>query len=431
MKKIRNVFLIFCFTLLLGFFASCKKEDVEKPTPPIGGNDTPIEIVDYVEQTKLNINVTSAHKFFGSDGIALAKLVRCVDGDTALFIADGQEFTARFLGVDTPESTGQVEEWGKTASLFTADKLTKAVSIIVQSNGGPAQKDTTGTRYLTYVWYQPAANAEYRLLNLELVQEGLSYGKSSTASLYESQLIAAQNQAMQQKLRIFGNDKDENFYYGNAKPVTIKYIYENQVEMIKEVTKVSFDCTITREDGMYVYAQDFDAETNKVYSILLYKGYNLNTRKLAVGNRVKIIGNVQEYGGFVQVSGMQDIAVVSEDNIKIIQRNYEIITTTITPDELNAADDSMERLLVKLENVKVTEMYTTKQGDSAGAITITGTVGDKTVKIRTAVLRTENYEIIDESYFEGKTITVIGLLETYNNEKQVKLVSINDVTIVE
>ncbi|MDE7213154.1 MAG: thermonuclease family protein [Anaeroplasmataceae bacterium] len=427
MKKIRNILLIFCFALFIGVIASCDEREVV--TPPV--DDTPTEPIDYVEQTKLNINVTSSHKFFGTDGVALATLVRCVDGDTALFIADGQEFTARFLGVDTPESTGQVEEWGKTASLFTAEKLTTAVSIVVQSNGGPAQKDTTGSRYLTYVWYKPSENADYRLLNLELVQEGLSYGKSSTATLYASQLIAAQNQAMQQKIRIFGKDKDENFYYGSAKPVTLRYIHENQAEMIKEVTKVAFECTITREDGMYVYAQDYDSETNQVYSILLYKGYNLNTKKLVKGNRVKITGNVQEYNGIVQIAGMQDIAVVSEDNIKVIQRNYDVITTTITPDELKNATSIMERLLVKLENVKVTDMYTTKQGDSTGAITITGTVNGKTVTIRTSVLRKENFEIITESYFEGKTITVVGLIETYENTKQVKVVSIDDVTIVE
>lgn len=427
MKKIRNLLLILCFTLFLGLAVACENGG-KKPndTPP-----TPTEYIDYVEQTKLNINVTSAHKFFGNDGVALATLVRCVDGDTALFIADGQEFTARFLGVDTPESTGQVEEWGKTASLFTADKLNKAVSIVVQTNGGPAQKDTTGTRYLTWVWYQPAANADYRLLNLELVQEGLSAGKSATATLYASQLVVAQNQAMQFQKRMWGKEKDENFYYGEAKPVTIKHIYENQVEMIEEVTKVSFDCTITREDGMYVYAQDYDAETDKVYSILLYKGYNLNTKKLVVGNRVKITGNVQQYNGLVQVSGMQDIAVVSEDNIKLLERNYEIITSTITPDELINADGTMERLLVKLENVKVTDMYTTKEGDSAGAITITGKVDGKTVTIRTSVLRTENYELITESYFKNKTITVVGIIETYNNQKQVKVVSIDDVIIVE
>ncbi|MCM1131152.1 MAG: thermonuclease family protein [Roseburia sp.] len=426
MKKGRKLLFILSFIICLGILISCKEETTLEP--PI---EPTVEIVDYVEETKLNINVTESHQFFGSDGVSLATLVRCVDGDTAIFIANGQEFTARFLGVDTPESTGQVEEWGKTASLFTAGKLNTAVSIVVQTNGGAAQKDTTGTRYLTYVWYQPEANAEYRLLNLELVQEGLSYGKSSTASLYASQLIAAQNQAMHQKLRMFGDKKDENYYYGDAQAVTIKHILEHQEEMIKEVTKVSFDCTITREDGLYVYAQDYDAETNEVYSLLLYKGYNLSTKKLVLGNRVKITGNVQEYGGLVQISNMQDIAVASDDNIKLLEKNYEIKVTTISAEDLLNASSSKERLLVKLENVKVVSMYTTKEGDSAGAITITGEVDGKTVKIRTSVLRKENYELITESYFENKTITVVGLLETYENSKQVKVVSIDDVTFEE
>ncbi|MDE7095797.1 MAG: hypothetical protein K2O23_04835, partial [Anaeroplasmataceae bacterium] len=158
----------------------------------------------------------------------------------------------------------------------------------------------------------------------------------------------------------------------------------------------------------------------------------LKTKKLAIGNRVKITGNVQEYNGMVQISSMQDIAIASEDNIKFIEKDYEIYNITITADELKNADASMDRLFVKLENVKVTDMYTTKQGDSAGAITITGTTPDgKTVTIRTAVLMREDYTQIKEDYFENKTITVVGLIETYEGARQVKVVSINDVTIVE
>lgn len=431
MKKIRNILLILCFVLSIGLFAACDDggTDVPGPTP----TPDPTEVVDYVAETKLNVTVTAASSFFGEEGVGLATVVRCVDGDTAVFLTGGVQFTARFLGVDTPESTGQVEEWGKTASLFTADKLNNAVSVVVQSDGGPAKLDTTGNRYLTYVWYQPSEGAEYRLLNLELVQEGLSYGKSANAKRYETQLVAAQNQASHLNLRIFGNDKDENFYYGNAQTVTIKYILEHQAEMIKDSIKVSFDCTITREDGMYVYAQDYDAETDTVYSILLYKGYNLSTKKLVKGNRVKIVGNVQEFNGMVQISSMQDIAVASEDNIKFIAKDYEIKITTITPDELLNASNEMERMIVQLNNIKVVSMYTTKQGDSRGAITITGTVGDKTVTIRTSVLylNETTKELVTESYFEGKTLKVIGLVETYEGNKQIKLVSIDDVAFVE
>ncbi|MDE6660563.1 MAG: thermonuclease family protein [Anaeroplasmataceae bacterium] len=417
MKKIRNVLLILCFVVGLGFFASCGKE--EEPG-----------YIDYVEQTKLNINVTASHQFFGEDGIAFATLVRCVDGDTAIFVANEKEFTARFLGVDTPESTGQVEKWGKTASKFTASKLTNAVSLVVQTNGGAAQLDTTGSRYLTYIWYKPAEDADYRLINLELVQEGLSYGKSETAPLYKDVLVAAEGQAIQQKLRIFGNEIDENFFYGDAKQVTIKHILENSASLLAENAKVRFEATVVRKDGLYVYVQDYDAETDKVFSLLLYTGYNFESKKLVVANRVSICGTVQEYEGNIQVSGLRDTASKNPDNLQYIDQNYEIKTTPVTADELINATANMERLFVKLENVKVTRLWTTQEGNSAGAITITGQVGGKTVTIRTTVLRV-NYELVTESYFDGKTITVMGFIETFNGAKQIKLVSVDDVAFVE
>ena len=43
-------------------------------------------------------------------------LDKCVDGDTAWFILDGNKIKARFLAIDTPESTTKVEEYGKEAN---------------------------------------------------------------------------------------------------------------------------------------------------------------------------------------------------------------------------------------------------------------------------------------------------------------------------
>ncbi len=421
MKKIRNILYVLCFTFALLLFVSCDKEN----------DDNNNSYIDYVEQTKLNINVTASHSFFGSDGVALATLVRSVDGDTAVFIANGQEFTARFLGVDTPESTGQVEKWGKTASLFTASKLSSAVSIVVQTDGGAAQKDTTGNRYLTYIWYKPSVDADYRLINLELVQEGLSYGKTATANLYKSQLIGAQNQAMTQKLRLFGDDVDENFFSGSALNTDIKYILENSTTLLEQNAKVRFEATVVRTEGLYIYVQDYDAETDKVYSLLLYTGYNFSSKKIVIGNRLSICGTVQSYEGNVQVSGLKDLAVKNEDNIQYISSNYEIKKTPVTVSDIVNATNMDERRFVTLENIKVERIYTTNNGGSSdGAMTITGKVGDETVTVRTTVLR-ENYELITEEYFKGKTITVTGFIETYENSKQIKVVSIEDVIILQ
>lgn len=420
-QKILTILLAIC---ILCFTVACENE-------PTGSESSQeIEFVDYVANTTLDQVISNSSNVFGAEGIAYAKLVRNVDGDTTIFTVNDREITARYLGVDTPEATGQVEEWGKTASNFTAEKLNSATSIILQTNGGPMSVDTTGTRYLAYIWYQPAADAEYRLLNLELVQEGLSYGKSATASKYASQLVAAQSQAMRLKLRIFGNETDTNYFYGDAIETTVKYIIDNQAKLITDAAKVKFDCIITRNDGLYVYAQDFDNETNQVYSIMLYKGYNLSTSKLEPGNKVSICGNVAMFNDQVQITGMQDIKLsTSLDNIQLLEQNCNIHITTISTTDLEDKAPLLLRQMVKLENIEVIDIYTTKTGDSTGAMTITGLCEGKEITVRTSVLR-KDYELITEDAFVGKTIHAIGIIEIYNDVYQVRIVSIDDVTFL-
>ena len=429
MKKLKAILIsVLCFGFALSF-AGCDKKDNPQPEEK---KEEQVEDVDYVAKTKLDQEVTESSSFFGADGIAYATVVRCVDGDTADFLTGGVEFRARFLGVDTPESTGDVEVWGKTASLFTANKLNNAYKVVVQANGGPAQKDTTGSRYLTYVWYQPTEGADFRLINLELVQEGLSYGKSSTASRYADVLTLAQVQAVRNKLRIFGDDIDENFYYGDALKTTIKEIYENIDELVEKHVKVKFDCVVARTNGQDVYVQEYDAETDDVYSIMLYTGFNLNTNKLNEGYNVSVCGVISLYNGLPQISGMVDIRGNS-DSLKVYSVGNEIIVTPITPAELNEElTYSSLRKLVKLDNIVVESVYTTNNGGSSdGAMTITGKVNGQTVTVRTDVLYDANKDLVTASYVENKTINVIGLLEEYNNKTQIKVINVNDITIVE
>ncbi|MGV8083370.1 MAG: thermonuclease family protein [Coriobacteriia bacterium] len=53
-----------------------------------------------------------------------ATVVRVVDGDTAVFVLEnGVEEKVRFIGIDTPESTTEVEAYGKEASAYTTGVL--------------------------------------------------------------------------------------------------------------------------------------------------------------------------------------------------------------------------------------------------------------------------------------------------------------------
>ena len=139
-------------------------------TPP----ETEPEFVDYVSQIKLDMSSSTVKQE--------VTLKMHIDGDTTHFyapesVADEGVMKARYLAVNTPESTGSIEEWGRAASNFTKEKITSAVSVIVESDSESWEYDGNG-RHLVWVWYKPSADAEYRNLNIEILQNGLGVGSS-------------------------------------------------------------------------------------------------------------------------------------------------------------------------------------------------------------------------------------------------------------
>ena len=181
-----------------------------------GSGDTPFqekvfpEKVDYA--TNLKFNANSGRKYVK----VTTKLL--IDGDTTHFYISDADKSAfpeghlirsdgilklRYLGIDTPESTGQIQEWGKTASNFNKSKLSNATEIIVESNDDKWNLDSTGSRYLGYVWYKTASSSEYRCLNLEILQEGLSYAKSLGDLCYKDVFQATYSQSNTLELPVF------------------------------------------------------------------------------------------------------------------------------------------------------------------------------------------------------------------------------------
>ena len=118
--------------LAVSCFGGCQPapDTTAAPTPT---EPTLPEFVDFVEQLKLDMDSSTAKME------VTVKLF--VDGDTTHFnvprevSADGI-LKARYIAVNTPESTGQIEEWGKKASNFTKEKLQNAESIIIESDDG-------------------------------------------------------------------------------------------------------------------------------------------------------------------------------------------------------------------------------------------------------------------------------------------------------
>ena len=115
--------------------------------------------VDYLEQVKFDPNSSTAK-------IEVTVKMH-IDGDTTHFhvpesFDPNGYIKARYLAVNTPESTGKIEEWGKKAASFTKEKLMSATSIIIESDDSKWNADSTGDRYLVWVWYKTAESEDYR-----------------------------------------------------------------------------------------------------------------------------------------------------------------------------------------------------------------------------------------------------------------------------
>lgn len=452
--KTRLFALLAALCLLLGCLAGCGNDP--QPTESGSGGNQQIQTVDYASAVKLNM-----------DSATLKQEVTVkayIDGDTTHFhvptsVVDTGLLKARYLAVNTPESTGKIEEWGKKAAAFTKEKLESADSIIIESDNGSWNVDSTGGRHLVWVWYKPANSESYRNLNIELLQNGLSLASNSADNQYGDICMKAINQAKTLKLHINSKEKDPDFYYGDALPVTLKGLRTN-IELY-EGMKVAFEGVITRESGQTVYVEEYDAETDMYYGMSVYYGYNLTGTGLEIldpGNRVAFVGSVQYYaaGDSWQISDIKYVDMRPNDpnNIQLISQGHEPSYRPTTADqfskgtvetEVMTALDSEETTVksfsyakmalgtsVSMENLRVESIYTTSNEDSAskGAMTLTCKAGDQTISVRTVVLRDEQGNVITADAYQGKTINVQGIVDYFNGTYQIKVFTPADITIV-
>jgi len=103
-----------------------------------------------------------------------AQVIGITDGDTIrVRLESGKEERVRLIGVDTPESTREVEPFGKEAAAFTTRRLDgKTVFLEIDV----AERDRFG-RLLAYVWLVKPANdneteVRAKMFNAELMLQG-------------------------------------------------------------------------------------------------------------------------------------------------------------------------------------------------------------------------------------------------------------------
>lgn len=148
----------------------------------------------------LNVELVSAEKIE-------VTLKKCVDGDTAYFNLNEKEIKTRFLAIDTPESTKEIEPHGKQASTFTCNKLKKAKKIEIEYDPKSDKKDKYD-RDLVWVFVDG-----YLLQDL-IIKEGLG----EVAYLYNEYkyvdiLKEHQEIAKVSKLNMWSDTKEKNIWY--------------------------------------------------------------------------------------------------------------------------------------------------------------------------------------------------------------------------
>lgn len=353
-----------------------------------------IEDVDVVANTKLNLNADLFTKVmqnkssgdfstdycdFNVDGVekmltesdypegqSSAVFTNYTDGDTTSFTSYNGLYTVkvRYLGIDTPESTSEIEEWGKSASIFNKSRLTAAKHVIVQSagcakTGNEAVADIDGyQRSLAYVWYtdvdDPTIN-DFRNLNLELVQEGYSIFSGSREDMEESfydAFMQANDIARAYSRHIYSNEKDPNYCYDDPTPLGLDELYNTDYytnsatykngtvkysAYCDEYTKWTFEGVVSRKNGNAFYIQDtIDGKTYGLYVFTL-RSY----APVKIGNRLKVSGVLSFYGGVYELTGVS-YTMLGEHQVGdieyVLDENGNKVTEEVTPIKATMAE---------------------------------------------------------------------------------------------
>lgn len=375
MKLSKYLFVVVA-ALTFGVLTSCGEttSSTETTTTTTTSNDT-VETslptwVDYVNDPKIRLGVdyhkegsATESRDFTVDGIAQVGLHMCIDGDTAHFTNPYNTVNVngnlsnivkiRFYGIDTPESTGKIQPYGKQASDYTKSILKNAANngtIVITGTNFASYKvptfDSTGTRYLGLVWVnETVKNAAYndlKLLNLQIVEYGYSWVKS-TSDIPElsSTFVLAETQAETYKLKLHSGEKDPYFNYEGAQEVEILKIKEAVVDTMTTGAENAFNGANIKVYGVIVgyanntlYIQKYYSEAKgslisggEYASLNIFTGMSTIPSKFQkIGNLLCLVGTFEYTENFgMQVSGVaMPTKPVGESDSYIVTDQAEI-----------------------------------------------------------------------------------------------------------
>lgn len=404
---LRSLITVCASFLLVGMLSSCSNSTSTSESPSEITTDSGSEElvwVDYAadgydfdgdgvisdsEQCRLTLDY-AGHDFY-ADGVGQVTLKTCIDGDTAHFYpvvttTSSDAIKSRFWGIDTPESTGRIQEWGQAASNYTKSILKEADAngtIVVSSANltyASPNVDSTGSRYVSLIWVSlDTPNCPYNelmLLNLMIVQNGYSYVKSiSDLPDYGTIFVAAETQARLWELHLWSSEDDPLFNYGDYE-VTSLLDLKHYIEKVLEGeeleegetdysgAKVQVTGTIVGYSDGILYLQAFYTEDEGANGNVLnpytneageYAGINIYCGMSSIPSKFKTIGNYISVcavfqnsenfgcqltgaeGHFKSIESLEDeddahVILTADENVE----DQQLYTFGYSVDELNA-----------------------------------------------------------------------------------------------
>ncbi len=454
-------FLLILLPFLLNPLVSCKKG------PVASGSSGEVDVpkVDYAAEVPLRREYQG--KSFLTDGIEQVTLKTAIDGDTAHFYLQDKKTTikARFFGIDTPESTGKIQPYGKGASNFTKEKLTKANkdgTIVISSDSltdGAPQVDSTGSRYVCCVWINTtkknASIEERERLNLLLVQEGWSNVKNvaNLGSEISKVFYDAESQARKLKLNLFSGEDDPLFNYGAYEDVSLLDIKKEIEACLKDPSRensfagknVRFTATVTGYANNTLYLTEyFSKEDGGRYDYGEYAGINFFTGRNAISSKYTTTGAyLQVCGvatdsdtfGFQCSGGSFPVISKSEDDAKVIIKAednndpsdiehypyvFEKSTNQIEDDRKKGSCEYLYSLVDVEDEVQVTGGYKGDSGDITLYVSnLTGTALSYSVYLPFVYKNSaeSTYDKVDD--FVGKKFKAKGIYSYHQSSNKI------------
>lgn len=168
------------------------------------------------------------------------KYLKTSDGDTMRVELNGENVRVRFLGINTPEVSGEdkVEEpFGNEALAYTKKKLDNAKKIEIEYDAVADHEDRFG-RHLAWIW------VDDKLFEIELLEQGLAktYMLKNNYQ-YASELKAAEEKAQKAKIGVWTEEEESTVSTSETKqPETVEGTEEmNQKEVFSKEEAREFD----------------------------------------------------------------------------------------------------------------------------------------------------------------------------------------------